>query len=234
MARLLLNKNGLAVGCAFIILFVLFVDSRHGLSGGSQRPESSSNRPVKELSFARLLFQPFSLSSNTGLPGSVAIQDVVAAAEKQLEDRVRRYDVTQGERELGVRLGNLTREGYEEDLRQAWDRFFRSDSAAAGSSALNPILAHLSTMPLSSDHPARQPVPPTIYTTDMDGPHTFPEQFKTWRSVNEPDGWEVRYVSDDQIDAWLDTVLPGTAVTAEMKALRSSRETGVVRADLFR
>lgn len=236
MARLLLSKNGLAVGCALLILFFLFIDGRHGASGGGQRLTSAPHRSVNKIGLPRLLFQPWSLFSSTGTlhPGHIAIQDVVSAAEKQLEERVKRYDIAQGERELGVRLGNLSREGYEEDLRHAWDRFFRPESAAASTAELEPVLAHLSTMPLAGDHPSRQVVPHTIYTTDVDGPQTFPEQFRTWRSVNEPHGWEVRYVSDDQIDAWLETVLPDTAVTAEMKALRSAKDTGVVRADLFR
>jgi mannosyltransferase OCH1-like enzyme len=73
-------------------------------------------------------------------------------------------------------------------------------------------------------------IPKSIYTTDLDGPAKFPEQFKSWTEKNVD--WQVYYVSDEAMDEWLIKMFgEGSGVVKEMMWLKKR---GVVRADLFR
>ena len=170
---------------------------------------------------------------------TLSLSDIVDHARQHLAAAAEGYDVAAAERDLGLQLGSTTWDGYVDDLRSYYTEFFAPSDAShsghdeaqgvldsAGGSLLDRILSRLSLLP----HPS-PPLPKYIYTTDLDLPEKFPQQFRSWVELN-PD-WSTMFVSDDEIEAWLHrSFTRGEGVLEEMNALHGIL--GVVRADLFR
>lgn len=198
---------------------------------------------LSSLGRTRVVFRSGSASAGfveaEALKATLSLADIVDHARQHLAAVTEGYDVAAGDRDLGLQLGSTTWDGYVDDLRSYYDEFFAPSDAShdqhdeaqgvldsAGGSLLDRILGRLSLLP----HPSA-PLPKYIYTTDLDPPEKFPQQFRSWVELN-PD-WSTMFVSDDEIEAWLHrSFTSGEGVLEEMQALHGTL--GVVRADLFR
>ncbi|EIW73490.1 hypothetical protein TREMEDRAFT_16005, partial [Tremella mesenterica DSM 1558] len=138
------------------------------------------------------------------------------------------FDVVSAQDVLGLSLGNTTYEGYLSDLTTTYYDFFApTNSALIEITLLRNVLDHLSLLSMGKS----QQLPKYIYTTDSRPPAEIPSQFKTW--IDQNPGWLSMYVSDDEIERWLQrTFTRGENVVEEILSLKD--DLGVVKADLFR
>ncbi|KAK8858639.1 hypothetical protein IAR55_002868 [Kwoniella newhampshirensis] len=147
---------------------------------------------------------------------SVRLEDIVDAATSSLESRVREFDHDAAKRDLGIDIGSgITLERYKADLQSNWNEFFHpsSSGSSTGSQApsrgtiLDKALSKLSLLPdpsVISDN-SSEAIPKFIYTTDLAPPDQLPDQFQSWITQNED--WATMFVSDEQIDEWLERSL---------------------------
>ncbi|WVQ83100.1 hypothetical protein IAT38_005238 [Cryptococcus sp. DSM 104549] len=229
-----------------LLLILLFLITTHLFpSSSSSLPLSSSASPNPP---AR---RPITLPGKSPLPsqvvtGSITFQSVLETISQSIADRAHALDAPKLARELGINVGKeLTLERYAENLRETWLEFFEPPSRAEGGvyPLLDQVLSRLSVLP-GGLGAAEEEVPKYIYTTDLLSPEELPEQFKSWTTQNPE--WTTMFVSDEEIDAWLEKSLgegpvgeggerdeaQTVAVVKEMLELKS--KWGVVRADLFR
>lgn len=153
--------------------------------------------------------------------GRFGLEDVIQQVTVELAQTAEAYDTAKAHNDMGLNLGNLSLSAYTTHLRDTYDQFFSSRTTAP----LDKVLANFGFLP-----PPSPSLPQNVYTTDSSIPE-FPPQFKSWASVN-PD-WQTVFVDDEEIDAWADRAIPGSAgIKEEMRVLKETR--GVLRADLFR
>lgn len=154
---------------------------------------------------------------------TISLGRVLDALSDDIDRSIARVDVAATHNELGINLGELSRERYEAGLRATYEEFFSSSQHLI----LDDVLDYLSLIPRKS----RQ-IPKNVYTTDIVSPDKFPKQFQSWTTVNP--NWKILFVGDEEMDAWLERSFSGqnARLVEEFKALKG--QNGIVRADLFR
>jgi hypothetical protein len=201
-------------------------DREAGVGARLKLPAQRPHKPVSWSPADEVGEEYSSSGSGNALTASVPLQAVLDAIASDIASSASAFDVAAARSELGLRVGDITPEGYASELRTPFREFFVSDrTSARHHDLLDTVLAHLSVLP----HPS-EPIPKEIYTTDLRPKDQLPEQFASWARENH--GWKVLFMDDRDIDKWLDEQLLAAGAGVEMKALGGKR--GVVRADLFR
>ena len=156
---------------------------------------------------------------------SIPVASILDLITSSVNASIDRYDPVAAHQQMNFNLDRTYSQGYEKRLRQIHHEFFDTDEEM-----LATALGHLSRLPRRTEAMARN-----IFMTGTEERDGIPEECQSWTSLN-PD-WAARYLSDAQIDDWLEATFPPTAegqagVVREMKLLRGKR--GIIRSDLFR
>nr|XP_018262276.1 uncharacterized protein I303_05292 [Kwoniella dejecticola CBS 10117]OBR84434.1 hypothetical protein I303_05292 [Kwoniella dejecticola CBS 10117] len=166
----------------------------------------------------------------------VDMGNIIRNIRQSIESSARSFDENYYSTELGFNIQYQPLSKYRQHLQDVWEQHFASSSSSPSSSISSnaaitseKVLSHLSIIPSSSSN---DPIPSSIYTTSLEDPNDLPEQFKSWTSNNAD--WNVRFVDDQGIDAWLEDILPASKVVEAMRWLKDDGRWGVVRSDLFR
>ncbi len=153
----------------------------------------------------------------------VSLHDVIHQVAAIIASAATRYDPDEGLREYGIKLGHLDPARYQADIRSTYSDFFANSTQT---DLLSRALSYLSLI-----QPPTDPLPKTVYTTDLAPISRLPNQFHSWAEMN-PD-WKTMFVDDGSMDEWLGSSFTGDGgVVREMKALAEKH--GIVRADIFR
>jgi hypothetical protein len=153
---------------------------------------------------------------------NIPLSLVLDRLAEDIETKVSSYDAHSAKADLEVDLSHVSLQHYVQELNATCQEFL----GATPHLPLDSVLDHLSLVPSS-----RQGIDKRIYTTDLAPPTELPQQFQSWTTMNPE--WKTIFVSDDKMDAWLDSVVPGSAgIVREMKWLRERK--GIVMADMFR
>ena len=156
---------------------------------------------------------------------SIPVASILDLISSSVNASIDRYDPVAAHEQMNFNLDRTYPQGYEERLRQIHHEFFDTDEEM-----LATALGHLSRLPRRTEPMARN-----VFMTGTEERDGIPEECTSWTRLN-PD-WSARYLSDAQIDEWLEDTFPRTAegqagVVREMKLLRGKR--GIIRSDLFR
>ncbi|WWC88460.1 uncharacterized protein L201_003371 [Kwoniella dendrophila CBS 6074] len=161
----------------------------------------------------------------------IDLLSILQNVKTSIETSSRSYDIDYYGKELGFKIKTVQSiKEYNEKLRAIWSTYFFNTAKVSSEpdSRLDGILSYASIIP---QHMSEK-IPQNVYTTSLENPADLPEQFRSW-TTNNPN-WLTRFVNDDDIDIWLENLLPSSQVIEDLKWLKKNKQWGVVRSDLFR
>ncbi|WWC70845.1 uncharacterized protein I206_104797 [Kwoniella pini CBS 10737] len=156
----------------------------------------------------------------------IDLSRIVYNIRKSIRDSAKSYDEDHYTKDLGFKIKYQSLSEYQQHLQSTYNHYFTSSKS--NTDLFNGIASYLSIIPSSS----AKFLPKNVYTTSLEDSNALPDQFNSWTSNNED--WNIRFVNDDEIDSWLNGIIPFSKLVEAMKWLKDDGRWGVVRSDLFR